>query len=88
MKYKTLNKAISGKKILHSLGGSKKNYIRKGKCLKTKIQILVKKIEDVKSSLKDESEEKNTLNKLQKIYLFYQDMKMKILIHSILIANQ
>ena len=66
MKYKALNKALTTKKILPPLCGIKKNYITKGKCLKTIIQFLIKKIEVVKSSLKDESEEKNTLNLITK----------------------
>ena len=53
------------KKILPSLGGIKKNYIRKAHCLKKVLQFLAGKIENTNNSIKIEPSVKKMFDEIR-----------------------
>lgn len=81
----------ANRKILPALGGIKKNYIRKGWCLKKVIQFLAKKINDVESSLKDDLKEKKILKQIENDLLvvskYENEKKMSFYSKCWIIAN-
>ena len=54
------------RKILPSLGGIKKNYIRKEHCLKKTLLFLIEKMEIISHTIREESGEKKTFQQIMK----------------------
>lgn len=57
------------KKLLPALGGKRKNYIRKAKCLKTAIIHLINALEKVHNKIIIPSKEKDILNEIKKDFV-------------------
>lgn len=67
MKFKAQEKTHQAiKKILPSLGGIKKNYLRKANCLKKTLQFLIRKLEGISPAIREEFGEKKKFNQILK----------------------